>query len=74
MDHISQVIFSYAARIGQAQDPDSLLVLNAAMARDLVGADRCSLWLLDEQAGQLWTKVAHGVDEIRIAAGATRVL
>jgi sigma-B regulation protein RsbU (phosphoserine phosphatase) len=69
MDHVSQVIFSYAARIGQAQDPDSLLVLNAAMARDLVGADRCSLWLLDEQAGQLWTKVAHGVDEIRIAAG-----
>lgn len=69
MDRISEVIFSYAARIGQAQDPDSLLVLNAAMARDLVGADRCSLWLLDEAAGQLRTKVAHGVDEIRIAAG-----
>jgi sigma-B regulation protein RsbU (phosphoserine phosphatase) len=69
MDRVSEVIFSYAARIGQAQDPDSLLVLNAAMARDLVGADRCSLWLLDEAAGQLRTKVAHGVDEIRIAAG-----
>jgi sigma-B regulation protein RsbU (phosphoserine phosphatase) len=69
MDRISEVIFKYAAQIGQASDPDSLLVLNAAMARDLVGADRCSLWLLDEAAGQLRTKVAHGVEEIRIPAG-----
>jgi sigma-B regulation protein RsbU (phosphoserine phosphatase) len=69
MDRISEVIFKYAAQIGQASDPDSLLVLNAAMARDLVGADRCSLWLLDESTAQLRTKVAHGVDEIRIPAG-----
>lgn len=63
---ISKVIFEYASRIGSASDTDALLRLNAAMARDLVGADRCSIWLIDSKANQLWTKIAHGVDELRI--------
>ncbi len=68
-ERVSRVIFEYAARIGQAQDTDFLLGLNADMARDLVGADRCSIWLLDVDAGQLYTTVAHGVGEIRVAVG-----
>ncbi len=63
---ISKVIFEYASRIGTASDTDASLRLNAAMARDLVGADRCSIWLIDSKANQLWTKIAHGVDELRI--------
>jgi phosphoserine phosphatase RsbU/P len=66
---ISRVIFDYASRIGRAADTDSVLQLNAAMARDLVGADRCSIWLIDSRAHQLWTKVAHGVRELRIPMG-----
>jgi sigma-B regulation protein RsbU (phosphoserine phosphatase) len=68
-ERVSRVIFEYAARIGQEQDTDSLLRLNADMARDLVDADRCSIWLVDAAAGQLYTKVAHGVPELRIALG-----
>src|SRR5262245_44162781 len=68
-DRISQVIFDYAARITAAQDPDSLLRLNADMARDLVDADRCSIWLIDKSTNELWTKVAHGVPEIRVQVG-----
>lgn len=68
-DRVSRVIFDYAARIGGASDLDALLELNASMARDLVGADRCSIWLIDPKTGQLWTKVAHGIDEIRIPSG-----
>src|ERR1700685_3436401 len=68
-DRISQVIFEYAAKIGAAQDLDALLVLNAGMARDLVGADRCSIWLVDAKNGHLWTKVAHGVEELHIPVG-----
>jgi GAF domain-containing protein len=59
-ERISRVIFHYAARIGQEQDTDALLRLNADMARDLVGADRCSIWLVNSAAHQLYTKVAHG--------------
>jgi len=68
-ERISRVIFEHAARITKEQDLGKLITLNADLARDLVGADRCSLWLLDEAANQLWTKVAHGVDTIRIPAG-----
>jgi phosphoserine phosphatase RsbU/P len=68
-DRISRVIFEYAAKIGAAQDLDALLVLNAGMARDLVGADRCSIWLVDTQNARLWTKVAHGVAELHIPIG-----
>ena len=68
-ERISRVIFEYAAKIGAAQDLDALLVLNAGMARDLVGADRCSLWLVDAKNNRLWTKVAHGVAELHIPIG-----
>jgi serine phosphatase RsbU (regulator of sigma subunit) len=66
---ISRVIFGYAERIVQEQEIGALLQLNADMARDLVGADRCSIWLLDTEAGQLYTTVAHGTGEIRVDSG-----
>jgi sigma-B regulation protein RsbU (phosphoserine phosphatase) len=69
-DRISSVIFRYASLIGAEQDTDRLLALNADMARDLSGADRCSIWLRDEHRKELWTKVAHGTKEIRVPEGA----
>ena len=68
-DRISRVIFDYAAKIGAAQDLDALLVLNAGMARGLVGADRCSIWLVDTKNSRMWTKVAHGVQKLHIPTG-----
>jgi sigma-B regulation protein RsbU (phosphoserine phosphatase) len=68
-DRISRVIFDYAAKIGAAPDLDAVLELNAGMARDLVGADRCSIWLVDAKNNRLWTKVAHGVRELHIPIG-----
>src|SRR5689334_513678 len=68
-ERLSGVIFHYAARIGSEADPDKLLQLNADMARDLVQADRCSIWLRDSSSGELWTKIAHGLPEIRIGEG-----
>jgi phosphoserine phosphatase RsbU/P len=70
-DSVSEVIFRYASKIGAEQDTDRLLALNADMARDLSGADRCSIWLLDHAKKELWTKVAHGANnEIRVPEGA----
>jgi len=36
------------------------------MGRDIVFADRCTIWILDETKNVLWTKVAHGVGNIII--------
>jgi len=68
-DRISRVIFEHAARISREQDIDALLRLNADLARDLAGADRCTIWLANEESHELWTKVAHGIDPIRIPMG-----
>lgn len=68
-NHITRAIVEHAIRIGRARQTDELVQLNADFARDLVGADRCSLWLIDAEAGELWTKVAHGMDTIRMPLG-----
>ncbi len=41
-------------------------------AKKLMGADRSTLWLIDKEAGQLWTKIpiAGELKEIRIPLGA----
>ena len=62
-DHIARVIFDYAGKIGNVSDTAHFLQLNADMARDLIGADRCSIWLVDAGKRELWTTVAHGLAE-----------
>jgi response regulator RpfG family c-di-GMP phosphodiesterase len=53
-------------KIAAERKMDNLLVLMADLGRSIVAADRCSLWLVDKSSGELWTKVAHGVSELRI--------
>ena len=68
-DHIIRAVFEHAARISREQQIEELVRLNADFARDLIGADRCSLWLIDEAKNELWTKVAHGVAQLSIPMG-----
>ena len=65
-DRIAHAVFEHAARMSRVLDVAGLIRLNADFARDLAGADRCSLWLVDERTNELWTMVAHGADPIRI--------
>ena len=67
---ILQLLFSYMPKIAAERKMDNLLVLMADLGRSIVSADRCSLWLVDEDSGELWTKVAHGVSELRIPRNA----
>lgn len=67
---ILSLLFSYMPKIAAERNMQNLLVLMANLGRELVKADRCSLWLIDEGKNELWTKVAHGVDELRIPISA----
>lgn len=67
---ILDLLFSYMPKIAAERKMDNLLVLMADLGRSIVSADRCSLWLIDEDGGELWTKVAHGVSELRIPSDA----
>jgi response regulator RpfG family c-di-GMP phosphodiesterase len=63
---ILELLFAYMPKIAAERKMDGLLILMADLGRSIVAADRCSLWLVDNDRGELWTKVAHGVSELRI--------
>lgn len=60
------IIFDYLSRIAKERNIDTILELIADFGRDVVTADRCTVWLIDERKNILWTRVAHGVDRIEI--------
>ncbi|GAB1476409.1 HD domain-containing protein [Bacillota bacterium] len=67
-DEKLKLFLEYAARIAGEKRLNHLLRLMADLGRELVAADRCTIWLYDKAKDQLWTKVAHGIEEIRIPA------
>ena len=50
---------------------DALLTIIAEEVRNILSADRCSVFLVDPYKGELWTKVALGMEEkiLRIPLG-----
>ncbi|WP_199622219.1 HD-GYP domain-containing protein [Paenibacillus alkalitolerans] len=65
-EQMLRVIFDYTAKIANERTLDNVLILMANMGREMVVADRCSVWLIDERSQELFTTVAHGVKEIRL--------
>ena len=51
------------------RDLDRLLALILESATELLHADRCSLFVVDHEAGELWTRIAQGSKEIRLPLG-----
>jgi response regulator RpfG family c-di-GMP phosphodiesterase len=61
------LILEYMGKIANERNVDQLLVLLADMGRDLAVADRATVWLIDEETRELWSKVGHGIGTIRIS-------
>ncbi len=53
--------------LDSVKDIKSLLIKLTDITKEILNADRCSIFLYDEKADDLFTYVAHGVDEIRIS-------
>jgi HD-GYP domain-containing protein (c-di-GMP phosphodiesterase class II) len=64
-------ILEVAKALVAERDLDRLLLLIVGAAARVVEADRCSLFLVDRDRGELWSKVAQGVGmkEIRFPMG-----
>jgi HD-GYP domain-containing protein (c-di-GMP phosphodiesterase class II) len=65
-EEMLKIIFDYTAKIANERNLDRLLMLMADMGREMIIADRCTVWLLDSGRNELWTRVAHGVKEMRM--------
>ncbi|AZN40249.1 HD domain-containing phosphohydrolase [Paenibacillus albus] len=68
-EELLRIIFDYTARIGSQRSLKSVLLLMANMGREMILADRCTVWLIDRSSGELFTTIAHGVNEIRQPLG-----
>lgn len=68
-EQMLKVIFEYTAKIANEKKLDAVLILMANMGREMVVADRCTVWLIDAARNELFTAVAHGACEIRIPYG-----
>ncbi len=64
-----QSILEVAKAMAAERDLDPLLALILREAAAVVEADRCTLFLLDRERGELWSKIAHGTGEIRVRLG-----
>lgn len=63
------LLLSFAKIMARETDLNDLLTSMADYAKDLLNANRCSIFLYDAKEDELWTTVAHETDkEIRIPA------
>lgn len=64
-----QTVLAVSRALGAERDLDRLLALIVASTTDLVDAERTSLFVVDRERGELWTRVAEGSGEIRLPMG-----
>lgn len=61
------LIFNYMKKIAQTSNNlEKQLTIMSDMAKELIKADRCTLWLHDDKKDILWSKVADGVKDLTI--------
>lgn len=60
-------IAEFGKQLLQDSSLDNALLLIADQAKDLVNADRCSIFMYDKEADMLWTKLADGIGRIAIS-------
>lgn len=66
-----QKLLDVARFMGKEKNLDNLLVYIADQGRKALNSDRCSIFLLDDEAGEIWSKVMLGEsDIIRFPRGA----
>src|SRR2546428_13298197 len=66
-------LLDVATAMTAQRDLDALLKLILDEAVKVVTADRCSIWIVDRDRNELWTKGAHGLAQgpkIRLPIGA----
>jgi len=66
MEHILNTLLKLGREILYHKDIQSLLVSIADITRNLLNAERCSVFIYDKENNVLYTKVAHGIDPIVI--------
>lgn len=59
-------ILEFTSKISQEHRLDNLVILIAEMDRQLVSADCCTVWFLNEEKDRVWSVVAQGTGRIEM--------
>lgn len=62
------VLLDFGKVINRTKSLNSVLESMADFARDILNADRCSIFVYDRDTDELWSKVSHHIEPIRITA------
>ena len=65
-NEIVELIFTYLTEVSSLRDYDDTMFALANMGRSLTSADRCSIWLVNDDKKSIWTKVSHGMDAVEL--------
>jgi HD-GYP domain-containing protein (c-di-GMP phosphodiesterase class II)/ribonuclease BN (tRNA processing enzyme) len=65
-NEILEMVFIYMTEVSSLRDYDDIIMVLANMGKALTSAERCSVWIVNEEKKTIWTKVAHGIDPIEI--------
>ena len=65
-DRVLELVFIYLAEVSSLKDYDEILEVLAHMGKALTNADRCTVWVVSDDDTEIWTKVAQGIDTLRI--------
>ena len=61
------ILLEFGKVINKTKSLDDVLASMANFARDILQADRCSIFIYDKHKEELWSKVAHDAEPIRIS-------
>ncbi|MBF0317221.1 MAG: HD domain-containing protein [Nitrospirae bacterium] len=61
------LLLRLGSEISRENDLGRLLEKFGDFSRDIVEAERCSIFIHDDKRNELWTMFSHGVEEIRLA-------
>lgn len=65
-NEILELVFKYLTKISTLRDFNDILIVLADMGKALTSADRCTVWVVNDDKTKIWTKVAHGIEPIEI--------
>ena len=60
------LLLDYGKKMSARKELDGLLHLLVDVAQNVLRADRCTVFLLDKKAGELWSRIASGAPAIRV--------
>lgn len=67
--HRLEVILDVTRRLMSVTDLTPLLQLMAEATRELLASDRATIFIVDPDRGELWSRIALGTGEIRVPIG-----